>query len=68
MHRLPLPVTRKPPNAASMRGLQEAMAALQAPASPMGSEVLLAERARLESEADAAQRRQQPLPLRPVSP
>ncbi len=59
----PRPVTHRPPNAASMRGLQAAMSALYAMTTEQSSEALLAERARLARDADAGRRRQGCLPL-----
>lgn len=57
-------VTHRPPNPSSMRGLQQALAALYADAPVRSSEELLAERARLHAEAEARVRAQGVLPLR----
>ena len=60
----PRRVTHRPPNTASLRGVDLARQALLAPVTGQGADVLLAERQRLEIEADAHRRRQRCLPLR----
>ena len=60
----PRRVTHRPPNTASLRGVDLARQALLAPATGQGPDVLLAERRRLEIEAEQQQRRQCCLPLR----
>lgn len=58
-------VTHRPPNAATSRGMSQALAALATPALPVADS--MAERERLRLEAEAQRRRQGELLLRPGS-
>ena len=57
-------VTHRPPNAASLRGLKEALATLYAPTEPGFDALAERERYRLEEEARTS--RQGVLPLKPA--